>query len=273
VVREVSRRMVERLELKRLEVRRIADVGCGAAGSRADLRARYPHAQWLGFDLSEGMLRAAPAETALRRAWQRLRPLTTARICADAGRLPLADRSVDLVFSNLMLHWHPRPHLVIPEWSRVLRIDGLLMFSCFGPDTLQELRRTFERVEPRVRPMPFIDMHDFGDMMVAAGMATPVMDAEVLTLTYPSVQAALREVAALGGNPRDDRLAHLVSTRRAHALLDALDARRDGMGRIALTFEVAYGHAWSAAPRTAGVTAVPVDDLRRQLAARRPPPQ
>jgi malonyl-CoA O-methyltransferase len=273
VVREISRRMVERLELMRIDVRRIADVGCGAGGSRADLRGRYPHAQWLGFDLSERMLQAAPASSGLRRAWQRLRPLVEARICADAGQLPLADGSVDLVFSNLMLHWHPRPHLVIPEWRRVLRIDGLLMFSCFGPDTLQELRRAFERVEPRIRPMPFIDMHDFGDMMVAAGMATPVMDAEVLTLTYPSAQAALREVAALGGNPRDDRLAHLVSTRRAHGLLDALEARRDAAGRIALTFEVAYGHAWSAAARAPGTTTVAVGDLRRQLAARRPPPQ
>ena len=272
--REIARRMVERLELMRLDVRRMADVGCGAGGAYEDLRRRYPDAQWLGVDSSLGMLRAAaPSSRLVTRFVQRLRPLAQARICADAGQLPFADTSLDLLFSNLMLHWHPAPHRVIPEWRRVLRIDGLLMFSCFGPDTLKELRRAAATVEPRTRPMPYVDMHDFGDMLVAAGMATPVMDAEVLTLTFPSGRAALREVSTLGGNPRDDRWPALWSTRRAHALIEALDARRGPDGRVALSFEVAYGHAWNPAPRTPGTATVSVDDLRRDLAARRKAPQ
>ena len=272
--REIGRRMVERLELMRLDVRRVADVGCGSGAAHDDLRRRYPDAQWLGFDLSLGMLRAAqPQSGPVTRFVQRLRPLAQARVCADAGQLPLPDACVDLVFSNLMLHWHPAPHRVIPEWRRVLRIDGLLMFSCFGPDTLKELRQAVATVEPRTRPMPYVDMHDFGDMLVAAGMATPVMDAEVLTLTFPSARAALLEVSALGGNPRADRWPALWSTRRAHALLDALDARRGPDGRIALSFEVAYGHAWNPPPRTPGTTTtVAVDDLRRELASRRKTP-
>ncbi len=188
--REIGRRMVERLELMRLDVRRVADIGCGSGAAHDDLLRRYPDAQWLGFDLSLGMLRAAgPQSGPVSRFVQRLRPVAQARVCADAGQLPLPDACVDLVFSNLMLHWHPAPHRVIPEWRRVLRIDGLLMFSCFGPDTLKELRQAVATVEPRTRPMPYVDMHDFGDMLVAAGMATPVMDAEVLTLTFPSARA------------------------------------------------------------------------------------
>ena len=101
-------------------------------------------------------------------------------VAADAGRLPIADDRVDMIFSNLMLHWHPEPHTLFPEWKRVLRIDGLLLFSCFGPDTLRELRAACRLTLPDARPMPFIDMHDFGDMMVASGLADPVMDAEVL---------------------------------------------------------------------------------------------
>ena len=272
--REIGRRMVERLELMRVEVRRIADVGCGTGGAYDDLRRHFPEAQWLGIDLSLGMLRAGPPPSGpVARLVQRLRPLAQARVCADAERLPLADASIDLVFSNLMLHWHPAPHRVIPEWRRVLRVDGLLMFSCFGPDTLKELRRAVTAVEPRSRPMPYVDMHDFGDMLVAAGMATPVMDAEVLTLTFPDARAALREVSALGGNPRHDRWPALWSSRRAHALLDALDARRGPDGRIALSFEVAYGHAWNPQPRAVRTNTVAVDDLRRDLAARRKAPQ
>ncbi|MBA3253638.1 MAG: methyltransferase domain-containing protein [Burkholderiaceae bacterium] len=271
--REVGRRLIERLQYIRLAPHRILDVGCGAAETRAPLLAQYPRADWIGLDISERMLRAANAEGA--RAWvkRRLRGASSYRVVGDGGRLPIGDNSVDLVFSNLMLHWHPQPHTVFPEWKRVLRADGLLMFSCFGPDTLKELRAAAAAL-PAARPMPFVDMHDFGDMMVASGFATPVMDAEAITLTYASPQDLLREVRALGGNPRDDRAQWLPSTSQAHALLRALEAQRGDDGRIRLTFEVAYGHAWKPqaklAGATAGTTTVTVESVRAQLASRRP---
>ena len=151
-----------------------------------------------------------------------------------------------------MLHWHPEPHAVFPEWKRVLKTDGLLMFSCFGPDTLKELRAAAAHALPNSRAMPFVDMHDFGDMMVASGFATPVMDAEIITLTYASPEELLREVRALGGNPRDDRAQSLPSGRQARQMLRALEAQRGDDGRIRLTFEVAYGHAWKPMPAKAG---------------------
>jgi malonyl-CoA O-methyltransferase len=154
----------------------------------------------------------------------------------------------------------------------VLRADGLLLFSCFGPDTLKELREACRLALPNARPMPYIDMHDFGDMMVASGFANPVMDAELLTLTFPSAHDLLREVRALGGNPRDDRCASLPSGRQARNLLDALEARRGDDGRIRLSFEIAYGHAWKPAPRseTSGIS---VEALRADLANRRRSPR
>jgi malonyl-CoA O-methyltransferase len=154
----------------------------------------------------------------------------------------------------------------------VLRADGLLLFSCFGPDTLKEVREACRDVLPNARPMPFIDMHDFGDMMVASGFANPVMDAEVLSLTFPSARDLLREVRALGGNPRDDRSAGLPSGRQARRLHDALEARRGDDGRIRLSFEVAYGHAWKPASRPES-TGVSVEALRADLAKRRQSPR
>jgi malonyl-CoA O-methyltransferase len=267
VVREVGRRLIERLQLIRLAPQRIADVGCGAGGTRAALLERYPAARWLGLDVSPAMLaRAAP-----RSVLSRLLPWRAPRwqvVCAEAATLPLAEGSIDLLLSNLMLHWHPQPHTVFPEWLRVLRVDGLLLFSCFGPDTLKELRRACVAAGIAARPLPFVDMHDFGDMMVAAGFAAPVMDAETIRLTYASPQALLREVAALGGNPRDDRAPGLVGGRRARALHAALRDAADADGRIALTFEVAYGHAWKPQPRARGQSTVALDDLRAQLRRR-----
>jgi malonyl-CoA O-methyltransferase len=277
LVREVGRRMLERLDYIRLAPNRIVDIGCGMGGTRADLLRRYRGATWIGIDFSLAMLRAGRAQA--RGAWPallsegaaRLAPLRTAWVCAGADRLPLPDASVDLLFSNLMLHWHPAPHLVFPEWTRVLRPGGLLMFSCFGPDTLQELRAALAQTMPQATPLPFVDMHDFGDMMLAADLATPVMDVERIRLTYASPRALLREAAALGGNPRDDRPTFLPGSQQTKALQQALAQQRDQAGRIALTFEIAYGHAWKSAERrrTGREAVVPLDQLKDALAARR----
>jgi SAM-dependent methyltransferase len=137
--------------------------------------------------------------------------------------MPLADDSVDLVLSNLMLHWHPQPHQVLPEWKRVLRADGLLMFSCFGPDTLKELRAAAADALPQARPMPFVDMHDFGDMMVASGFATPVMDVEA-DLTHSSAGAAHR--GWHWRQPRSDRGRPAFDTTGTLAALGAGSAPR-----------------------------------------------
>jgi len=271
LVREVEQRLNERLEVIRLAPERIVDVGCGAGHGRALLQARYPQAAWIGVDLSAAML----AQGATRPGWAaRLRNWSAApffRVCADAAQLPLAPDSADLVYSNLMLHWHPAPHRLFPEFRRILRTDGLLLFSCFGPDTLKEMRAACAQALPQAQPLPFVDMHDFGDMLVASGFATPVMDVEVLRLTFDSPRALLRELRALGANPRDDRPQALPSSRQCHALLAALDARRDTQGRIAVTFEVAFGHAWKPQPRTAqpgGRVGIPLAEVRARLRQR-----
>ena len=196
--REVGRRLLERLQYIRLSPRRILDVGCGAAETRGPLMTQYPRADWIGLDISERMLKTVAADPLRARARRWLRGTGSYFVAGDAGQLPIAHDSVDLIFSNLMLHWHPEPHAVFPEWRRVLKTHGLLMFSCFGPDTLKELRVAAAHALPNSRAMPFVDMHDFGDMMVASGFATPVMDAEIITLTYASPEELLREVRALG---------------------------------------------------------------------------
>jgi len=267
--REIARRMIERLQYIRLAPRRILDVGCGAGETRAPLLARYPGSDWIGVDISERMLRSK-ARNSRSRALGWLRGVSSHRVLGDGGQLPIADASVTLLFSNLMLHWHPEPHMVFPEWKRVLEVDGLLMFSCFGPDTLKELRAAAVNAMPGARAMPFVDMHDFGDMMVASGFSAPVMDAEVLTLTYASPRDLLHEVRALGGNPRNDRAQSLPSGRRARDLLREVEAQRADDGRIRLTFEVAYGHAWRPQQKkAAGAATISVEAVREQLASRR----
>jgi len=270
IVREVGQRLFERLNYIRHDARVVLDLGCGQAMQRAALLERFALATWIGVDLSFAMLARGRIDTPGAARWLRKWLGTrerAARVCANADQLPLATASVDCVYSNLMLNWHPAPHQVFPELARVLREGGLLLFSSLGPDTLKELREACEIALPHARPMPFVDMHDLGDMMVAAGFGSPVTDAETIRLTYGSPRQLLAEVRALGANPRDDRHASLPSARQARALLAELDARRGPDGQIGLTFEINYGLGWKAAPRAPVSTtaSIPVESLRRQL--------
>lgn len=258
IVREVADRMFERLSVIRHPVERLLDLGCGTGACRHALSQRFPGAQWLGIDLSPAMLRGARPGLAERvAAWfTKGTAVAAPRVCASAEALPLPDACVDLVFSNLMLHWHPTPHEAIREMGRVLRTGGLVMFSSYGPDTLKELRQACTAALRAARPMPFVDMHDLGDMLVAAGFDAPVMEVDPLRLTFADPRQLLAEVRALGGNPRADRPQGLPSGAQARRLLHALEAGADADGRLPLHFEIVIGHGWKAAPRSPRVSTI-----------------
>ena len=257
--REIASRMHERLALVKLAPRQVLDAGCGVGADLALLQAHYPAAQVIGLDGALAMTAAAsaaarvPASAAksLNALLARLLPAKSGidLLCGDFGDLPFAPNSLDLVWSNLALHWHPQPDRVFAEWRRVLRLDGLLMFSNFGPDTLRELRTAFAELDGRAHMLPFVDMHDFGDQLVDAGFSTPVMDMEIITVTYDSAQALLSDVRALGGNPLATRSRGLLGRAAGKRLLAALERGRRLDGKLGLTFEVIYGHAFRPAPR------------------------
>jgi malonyl-CoA O-methyltransferase len=254
--REIAGRMHERLALVKIAPERVLDAGCGAGQDLALLQKTYPAAHIVGIDASAAMLQAAkgpaPAARPLNQLFSRLMPAKTGidRLSGDFGNLPLGPNSVDLVWSNLALHWHPQPDKLFAEWRRVLRVDGLLMFSNFGPDTFKELRTAFAVMDESPHALPFVDMHDFGDQLVEAGFSTPVMDMEQITVTYSTADALLADVRALGGNPLATRRRGLVGRAAWQKMLAALESQRRPDGKLGLTFEVIYGHAFRPVPRT-----------------------
>ena len=253
--REIAARMHESLDLVKIAPQRVLDAGCGAGADLALLQKDYSGAQIIGIDAAPAMLEAAktPASAlkSLNAMLSRLLPAKAGvdLLCADFGNLPFAPNSADLVWSNLALHWHPQPDRVFAEWRRVLRVDGLLMFSNFGPDTLRELRAAFAVIDEAPHALPFVDMHDFGDQLVEAGFSTPVMDMEIITVTYDTPAALLADVRALGGNPLATRARGLVGRAAWGRLLAALERGRRPDGKLGLSFEVIYGHAFRPAPR------------------------
>jgi malonyl-CoA O-methyltransferase len=256
---EIARRMAERLPLIRKPVQHVVDWWGFTSGSGPVLAAAYPHARRTIVEplpeLHERSLAASAAQSG-----------TT--VCAtDDGGLSGAD----LLWANMMLHAIARTEITLARWNEVLAVDGFVMFSAFGPDTVRELRDLYRANSWGDPACAFIDMHDLGDLLVRAGFADPVMDMERITLTWPDAPSLLRELRALGANAHPRRSAGLHTPRWQRTLEQQLQQQlADVDGRLALTFEIVYGHAFKAAPRRAGPqeTSVPLDALRATLGRR-----
>jgi malonyl-CoA O-methyltransferase len=256
--REVGARMASRLDYIKIAPHTILDAGCGTGEAVGELAARYAGARVVALDVALPMVEAARERARRARSlFRRLLPEALAAgghaaplfICGDINTLPLPGVTFDMVWSNLALQWVNDLPRVFAETRRVLRVGGLFTFTSFGPDTLQEIRSAFARADGHTHTNRFTDMHDIGDMLVAAGFADPVMDMEQLTLTYSDASALMRELKHLGAtNATRGRPHGLMGRGRWQRALAALEAmRRDG--RIPATFEVVYGHAWKGEPK------------------------
>jgi len=261
---EVCRRVLARLDYIKLAPATILDAGSGTGNAVAGLLARYPHASVVALDLALGMARRSRA----RRPWWRALPglgvRRLAAVCGDIERLPLASGGVGMVWSNLALQWINEQQRAFAEMHRVLAPGGLVLFSSFGPDTLKELRAAFGSDDRHTHVHRFIDMHDVGDLLVASGFADPVMDMEVVTLTYAGVRELMRDLKAIGAhNLTRGRPAGLGGRSLLERVARNYEAfRRDG--RLPATFEVIYGHAWKPQLRLTadGKPIIPLKPLR-----------
>lgn len=275
--REVAQRMHEKLDLMKIEPKRVLDVGCGEGMDLQALSERFLQAQSiLGVDASWHMLNESgfansDAAGGLKNLLGRFfsskqashtRPLL---VCGDFANLALQNACIDVLWSNLAIQWHPQPDLVLKEWFRILARNGIVIFSSFGPDTFVELTQAFAEVDGYPHTLPFVDMHDFGDMLVAAGFATPVMDVERITLRYQDAQKMLNDVRALGGNPLSTRRRGLMSKSKMALLCSELEKKRGSDGRIPLTIEVVFGHAFKPVPTklSSGESIIRFDALKK----------
>ena len=255
--REVGARLAERLDVVKLVPATILDAGSGTGEAIGELSARYPSARVVALDAALPMLQQARVRSTRGRSLltRLLGPLgrggasAPAFVCADATSLPLSGVCVELVWSNLMLQWVNDLPRALAEFRRVLKVGGLLTFTTFGPDTLRELARAFARVDGHTHVGRFVDMHDLGDMLVQSGFADPVMDMELITVTYPSPDALLAELKSIGATNQTRGRPRGLTGRGRRAALEAalLTLARDG--RIPATFEVVYGHAWKGEPK------------------------
>jgi malonyl-CoA O-methyltransferase len=245
--REIGDRLLAHLNFTKIAPRRILDIGCGTGYFTGLLRERFPRADIVAIDIAEDMARTTRMRAGRRWPWQGRRHA----LCADGCQLPLADGSFDLVCSNLAMQWVAEPPLMLREMRRVLAPKGLMLFSTFGRRTLQELRQSLASIEHARAGLvlPFPDVTDLGNALMALPVELPVTDSDLFTLTYPDTMALVRELKGIGASSAAIR--HRPGGLYGRGLLRDLAAvyeRQHPMpdGRIRATFEALYGQAWHA---------------------------
>ena len=263
---EVARRMEERLQWIKLQPQAWADWEPvrGGLTAHAKLAIRYPGAQC--FVVEPSAQRAQVATQALRKPWW-----ARAHWIEPAARFEVPpDGGVQMVWANMLLHMSSEPQALISQWHRALCPDGFLMFSCLGPDTLRELRNVYKAFGWPPPAHEFTDMHDWGDMLVNAGFAEPVMDMERITLTFDAPERLLLELRQLGRNLHSGRFPALRGKAWRAQWLQAWSQQTPlttSSAQLPLTFEIIYGHALKPQPRlrVQAETTLSLDQMRDAL--------
>ncbi len=240
VQKEIGHRLIERLDLIKTPPATILDVGAGTGYITRQLQQKFPKASIIGLDLAQGMTQFAKSKQPWH-LWKN-KPFY---ICGDTETLPFANKSFDLIFSNFTLQWCFELNKVFKEFKRVLKPNGMLFFTTLGPQTLFELRQSWQAVSSHTHVNPFSDMHDVGDLILNSSFSDPVMDMEMITTTYPDVKQLLNDLKATGArNMNQTRSKGITPKNDIKRMIAAYDAFKQSDGLYPATFEVIYGHAW-----------------------------
>ena len=234
IFKELALRVISRLEYLKLDPRRILDCGSGLGFDQQLLRHKYPAAQIVELDLALRLLQLARPKAGLISQLFTRKPQRQL-LCADAQALPLLSGSINFCYANLLIPYLGDPQVFIKEMRRVLALGGAFCISGLGVDSFKELR------ELGLSTYIFPDMHDIGDMLVAAGFSNPVVDTEYITLEYEHLTMLLNEVRQLGcgaANPAASQRGFLGRNLVA-------DLARRAQQPAKLTLEVFVAHGWN----------------------------
>lgn len=251
---EIGQRLIERLDYFKFQPHNILDLGCGPGILTQQLKNRYPKAKVIALDLSHAMLLQAQSKQTWRKKWSSL--------MADATRLPFKSNSFDLVFSNQMIHWVDSIGGLFKEINRVIRAEGVFLFSTLGPDTFKELKQSWSH-SAYSHINEFSDMHDIGDCLRQHSFNDPVVDMESIELLYREADKIIGDLRAQGvKNVNKNRNKGLTGRQQWHQFIDNMEQSRNGSGLIPLSYEVIYGQSWGKVlPRSGDEVKVSVSDI------------
>ena len=238
--KEVAERLVDRMDLMRIQPAMILDAGSGTGFLGEMLSQKYKQAKIVSLDIAHNMLTQAKSKIGFKQRWNK----TFRHINAEVENLPFADQSFDLIVSGLTLQWCQDLDSVFKEFRRALKPGGLLMFSTFGPDSLKELRASWQAVDDGPHVNEFIDMHDVGDALLQSQYLDPVMDMEIIQVTYNDVKTIMRDLKQIGAhNVMQGRSHQITGKNKLSNMMKAYEEFRHN-GVLPVTYEIVYGHAW-----------------------------
>ena len=206
----------------------VLDLGCGTGFFAKPLQAAYPDSRVIGLDLAEGMVNYA-SKYQPDNQW----------LCGDAESLPLADNSVDIIFSSLAIQWCEDNKALFGEVFRVLKPAGHFVFSTLGPNTLHELRQAWHQVDNHVHVNRFVERNIIDDAIASAGFASAYQTIEEnIMLEYGALKQLTRELKALGAhNVNSGRQTGLTGKQRIRGLIAAYDKQRNQRGALPATYQ------------------------------------
>ena len=225
---EIANRLAEKLKVISIKPQTIIDLGSGTGFLSEKTAKIFPNSILVCVDFAQQSL---------------LENSQNLKVCANAYELPFASNSVDFIVSNLMMQWCPDLTTLFNECFRILKPQGLFLFTTFGPDTLKELKRSWSVVDSSAHVNNFIDMHDIGDQMLQSGFQSPIMEMENITLTYEKVVDLMHDLKAIGAQNVANRSKALTGKTKFKKMIEMYENYRED-GKLPATYEVIYGHAW-----------------------------
>jgi len=177
-------------------------------------------------------------------------------LALDEEALPFGLGVLDVVVSNLSLHWVNDLPGALSQIRMALKPDGLFLAQVLGGATLNELRNVLAEAEIEIdgglspRVSPFADVRDLGSLLQRAGFALPVVDSDTVTVSYGEPLKLLADLRGMGESNAvlERRRTPMKRQLLMSALSRYLDRHADADGRIPATFEIITMTAWAPAP-------------------------
>ncbi len=235
---EIANRLSEKLKVISIKPQTIIDLGSGTGLLSNKTAEIFPNANLVCVDFAQKSL---------------LKNSQNLKVCANAYELPFASNSIDFIVSNLMMQWCPDLKTLFNECFRVLKPQGLFLFTTFGPDTLKELKRSWSAVDSSSHVNNFVDMHDIGDQMLQSGFQSPIMEMENITLTYEKVLDLMHDLKSIGAQNVSNRSKTLTGKTKFKKMIEMYESYRSD-GKLPATYEVIYGHAWKNEKRLGAIS-------------------
>ncbi|MCW8915089.1 MAG: methyltransferase domain-containing protein [Magnetovibrio sp.] len=249
---EVADRLTERLDDVKRDFPLALDIGCHGGEVASSLK-QGSHTR----GNIETLLQCDPSPQLSSKAQTQSQGISFA---ADEEFLPVKAESLDLVLSNLSLHWANDLPGALVQIRKALRPDGLFLATMLGEGTLQELRTALMAAEMEVemgispRISPYATVQDLGGLLQRAGFTLPVVDTETITVSYPDMFKLMHDLRGMGeagavSGRRKNFSRRDTFMRAAEIYFEKFEGQDDcGEGRIPATFDIIYLTAWSPHP-------------------------